>query len=291
MQLKILENFELMQSVSPECDVFLYFSCAESRSDYIAKNYQLEFREEFRIVESDLSCLSGEGGLFSRIKQVFSKIEGDISIFVDISCMPRLIISDLLASATCDRAGEVELVALYSLAEYSPPTEEDIVNEAIEPVHKRFAGWSTPDTKPTSLILGLGYEVNQAEGGSEFFEPSEQWVFVPKSPIVEFFDSVEKNNSSLIFQSEKKKLIEYDVLNPSLTFGQLEMVVGLLAEKTNPILLPFGPKIFFFLCLVQCFNHPELGVWHFSNKGNYNFHRGVMASGRVTGVRCVFAQL
>ncbi|MEB3901160.1 hypothetical protein ODI84_13400 [Pseudomonas putida] len=289
MAVEVLENFQLTVGVVVQCDAFIYFSSSESRSRHFASEYSIERKTEFVLLLSDADDTTQ---ILSEIEKFRAYLDSqcqDVRVVLDISCMPREIMAEMLAIIHAVKKIEIELVAVYSLAKFSSPSEEIIINEEIEPVHKRFAGWSSPDTKPTSLILGLGYEPDRAEGASEFFEPSDQWVFVPKSPVLEFFEVVASNNKDLLSEVGKRHVIEYNVLDPSLTFAQLEMVIGLLVEKTNPILLPFGPKIFFFLCLVQCLHHPQLGVWHFSNKNNLKALQDIYPSGEVVGVRCVFS--
>jgi hypothetical protein len=178
----------------------------------------------------------------------------------------------------------------YTIARYSVPPADIGANESIEAVHSCFSGWSYADSKPTSLILGLGYEPFKAEGASEYFEPYDQWVFVPDSPVEEYLPVVIENNQELISRSSgASKAIYYRVDDPEMTFGQLEQVVSLLMQTTNPVLMPFGPKILFFLCLVQSLCHSEVGVWcvtgiHSSEKN------AVEASDYSCGVECIFVQ-
>lgn len=275
--------------MSIECDVFVSFSSAESRSEYITKNHPCKFVKNFVLSQTG----DDEAGCaFSAVKELklyLNNFEESLVLVIDISCMPREYMAEILALISSAKIKEVELITLYALASFSPPSSESVINEAIEPVHQRFAGWSTPDSKPTSLILGLGYEPDRAEGASEFFEPSDQWVFVPRSPVTEFFDEVAQNNKALLFEVGNRHVVEYSVLDPSLTFAQLEMVIGLLLDKTNPVLLPFGPKIFFFLCLIQCLQHPKIGVWHFSDRGALRLPQCIDASGQVAAMRCVLS--
>lgn len=287
MAVKVLENYELRPGVIVKCDAFVSFHSAEQRSGYIADNYSVEFSRRFVLSSSRLEGIDCELSAIEEFKSYLSGFNDSLTLVLDISCMPREYMAEILALISAIKVKEIELITLYALATFSPPSNESVINEAIEPVHQRFAGWSTPDSRPTSLILGLGYEPDRAEGASEFFEPSDQWVFVPRSPVTEFFDEVYLNNKALLLEVGNRHVIEYDVLDPSLTFAQLEMVVGLLLDKTNPVLLPFGPKIFFFLCLIQCLQHPKIGVWHFSNRSVVGAAHDIGASGEVAGMRFV----
>ncbi len=288
MAVKLLENFDLPVGEIFDCDIFIYSSSYEARSKYLFNQICIQSVKEFVLPLADIGGLNSALVVIDDFKSYLDKQYENVRIVIDISCMPREMMAGLLAVVDFCSELSIELVVVYCLAGFTPPSQEAVINEEIEPVHKRFAGWSSPDTKPTSLILGLGYEPDRAEGASEFFEPSDQWVFVPKSPVLEFFNVVSDNNKDLLREVGGRHVIEYNVLDPALTFAQLEMVVGLLLDKTNPVLLPFGPKIFFFLCLIQCLYHPQLGVWHFSNKNNYVASHEVEASGDIAAIRCLF---
>lgn len=77
------------------------------------------------------------------------------------------------------------------------------------------------------------------------------------------------NNNDLIARAHRQKREQlYQVNNPSQTFGQLASLVSAIAKRENPVLLPFGPKIFFALALVVAAIYPELGVWYVTGDSN-----------------------
>ncbi|WP_141687393.1 hypothetical protein [Pseudomonas putida] len=282
MRLSKLENYNA-SGEQVVCAGFVYFSCAESRSTYILESGKISSQKVISLSSID----SGGEGL-SELSDLLQSVGQDELIVVDISCIPRAIMAEILYRISISKKIEINIIFLYAVAGFTEPKKLTTANEAIEPVHQRFSGWSTPETKPTSLVLGLGYEPHKAAGASEYFEPSDQWVFVPSSPVKEFGVKVKENNSSILTDTRRDRLIEYDVTDPEMTFGQLEMVISILLRQSNPILLPFGPKIFFFLCLVHCFGHPELGVWGFSTKTEA-ISPEVSASDVLVGVLCQFA--
>lgn len=300
MTLKKLENYLPPPDSSIECDLFINYSCQEPRSSNVTEKLSIAAEKTCTLIDKTSIFFSRIDDqhpehfkslelLLNTVRSLTSTTDSPLRIVADISCLPRKQMADLLASIVeISQDREVELVTLYSLAEFTPPNESALANLSIEPVHKAFAGWSTPDTKPTSLILGLGYEPDKAEGASEYFEPSDQWIFIPKSPISEFFYQVNLNNSNLIEETDKNHLIEYDVSDPEMTYGQLELVISSLIRSSNPVLLPFGPKIFFFLCLIQCLTHPELGVWQVESEESEHIVE-VRASEHIIGLRCLFA--
>lgn len=301
MKLQKLENYYISGDQEESCDLLIIYSCLESRSSNILN--RLSFNETKIFIIEDKDSPPSASPLISQldyraldrttypeaIQDELNHLEKPYKIVLDISCLPRAIMADILhLISSTESKFQIEVIVLYSLAEFTPPSTSSFANESIEPVHKNFAGWSSPETKPTSLILGLGYEPNKAEGASEYFEPSDQWIFIPSSPIPEFLGQVHSNNANLIKKTDEDRTIEYNVADPEITYGQIELVISSLARKSNPVLLPFGPKIFFFLCLVQCLTHPELGVWRVTGIED-RISQDVHASEYVIGVRCIFS--
>jgi len=213
-----------------------------------------------------------------------------LRVLFDITCCDRSVMASVflvLHNASC--LDSLHLQVCYSLALFTKPQLTTTPNEAIQPVHPGFAGWPSEQSYPTSLITGLGYEPEKAEGASEYLDPTEQWGFVPISPVTEFLVELESNNRSLISRlGQEKRLVHYEVASPSRTFGQLELVIADLLRRSNPILLPFGPKIFFALCLIQSLRHAEIGVWHVTSEpmpsGAYH-----VASGIEIGFTSIFS--
>ncbi|MEO4048072.1 hypothetical protein AAFN46_13385 [Pseudomonas sp. CAU 1711] len=300
MNLSKLEKFTPAQEQDLECDLFIVCNCLEARATNVLRSLRV-VAGNVLIVRSDgiddisdlpVSCknvvkVDDSERVSDILLDLISKQGAEVKVVLDISCMSRTLMANIFSVMAFDSPNSrVELITLYSLAEFTFPVENRLANESIEPVHGRLAGWATPETKPTSLILGLGYEPDKAEGASEYFEPCDQWVFIPRSPIPEFLEQVNKNNHNLISKTEETRLIEYDVDDPEFTYGQLELVISALTKHSNPVLLPFGPKIFFFLCLFQCLNHPELGVWRVTGRGDSNSAE-ITASKYIMGFRCI----
>ncbi|VVO77141.1 hypothetical protein PS870_01601 [Pseudomonas fluorescens] len=302
MNLESLSNWDPSVSDNLSYDLFLAFFNHEERSRDLATKIEAVCLKKIAIITKPIDknedgCAHDFG--FSLVdvdslKGCFSELaipeDRKVCILIDISCMPRHVMAEVMSNlfsvlSSCN----VRLRVNYTIASYSLPPADISANESIEAVHSDFSGWSYADSKPTSLILGLGYEPFKAEGASEFFEPYDQWVFVPESPVVEYLPMVIKNNDELLSRSSvESKTIYYKVDDPESTFGQLEQVVSLLAQTTNPVLMPFGPKILFFLCLIQSHCHPEVGVWCVT--GNHPEEVGSsFASDYSCGIDCVFS--
>lgn len=285
--MKIVDFIDISPSIPQEFDVVICVLGPESRAINAIKKYYISGAKKFAVIcgsekilaykenedffsLNDFEITSGEE-IFHLVKQFADTLTNEtIRVKLDISCMPRYLMAEMVLHILgLKNFSKFELSFCYSLASYTAPIREVVPNEAIEPVHPSFSGWPSKQSLPTSLITGLGYEPDKAEGASEYLDPSEQWGFIPISPVLEFLPELEKNNHSLIARlSNEKRTVKYEIDQPSRTFGQLEIVISDLLNRSNPILLPFGPKIFFAICLIHSFRHPEVGVWHVTGETN-----------------------
>ncbi|MGF6998830.1 hypothetical protein [Paraburkholderia sp. GAS32] len=186
------------------------------------------------------------------------------TIVVDVSCMSRPIMAATFeAIFRAAVKGSLNVVVGYVIAAYSPPPTLLPPNEDIKPISEFFAGWPNDTTASTALIVGLGYERAKAEGACEYFDASETWVFVPRSPIREYDDAVTTNNDFLLARARRREhSIDYKVDSPTEALGHLATRVTNLLSGANLVLLPFGPKIFFVLSLLIGAIFREVGVWH-----------------------------
>jgi hypothetical protein len=286
VQLKYLKNVTLESN--QDYDVIVVGLNSESRATNIVskfhplgrlKGYLQEgqaddgfaFSDNEKILKTAGYSICRSNNLYDLIKALPEKGQTKpLSVLLDISCLYRPTFAEIfIALLKSIDYHDLEITIAYSLAQFTAPVTDEYSNEAIEPVHDSFSGWPSVHSNPTSLIIGLGYERHKAEGASEYLDAGEQWGFIPSSQVKEFLYEVEVNNQNLISRLRHKgHLIRYDVHNAERTFGQLEHVLSELLRTTNPILLPFGPKIFFSLCLLHGVLHPEVGVWHVTGEKN-----------------------
>lgn len=286
--MKIVQFVDRLPTYGESFDAMIVSLSSESRATNIVKKYNCvapvrlsvfdkEKKEDY-IFETNKAYLVQYGfdpirtDNFSDLIAFYSKktSHGVFSILIDVSCLSRPAMAEIVFGLlSIDNIDKFRILFCYSLAQFTPPTNATAPNEAIEPVHNACSGWPSRQADPTSLISGLGYEPNKAEGASEYLDPSEHWGFIPESPVKEFLQELEKNNYSLIRRlCESNRTVRYDLSKPSRTFGQLEIIISDLLTRSNPILLPFGPKLFFILCLLQSIRHPEVGVWHVTGESN-----------------------
>jgi hypothetical protein len=136
----------------------------------------------------------------------------------------------------------------------------------VGPIAPEFSGWWSEPDLPTAAIVGVGYEQDKALGAIEHVQPSEVWLFFPRSPVAEYTSALEYANRSLIekVKRERGKMLHYDVDAPYALFADLESLVAGLSSRANCILLPFGPKLFALSSLLVACVHREAAVWRVS---------------------------
>lgn len=196
------------------------------------------------------------------VRTLARDINGVASILIDLSCLARQHIGALFAAVKdLAKEGSVELQIAYSLARFvKPPVHWSTAIRRIAPVNSEFAGWTAAPDNPIELVIALGYEKGKAIGAAEYLEPGDTWLFVPTSPEEKYLREVQVQNKELLFERETKQL-EYEVLSPVDAYHTLLSLVRGMRNVARPILLPFGPKIFFGLSLLVAMVIDEAAVW------------------------------
>lgn len=196
------------------------------------------------------------------IRTLVRDANGVASILIDLSCLARLHIGALFAAIKdLAKEGPVELQIAYSLARFvKPPVHWSTAIRRIAPVNSEFAGWTAAPDSPIELVIALGYEKGKAIGAAEYLEPGDTWLFVPTSPEEKYLREVQAQNKELLLERKAKQL-EYEVLSPVDAYHTLLSLVRGMRNVARPILLPFGPKIFFGLSLLVAMVIDEAAVW------------------------------
>lgn len=193
-----------------------------------------------------------------------------VRVLVDVSCLPRPAIAQVFASLKLiAEKRDVELVITYSLATYAPsPAVWAIPNISICPVHPAFSGWTAEGPgAPLDIVVGLGYERGKAVGAVEYLEPRNRWVFVPESPETAYLDEVRRHNK-ILMDNRKERIAHYNVLDPLDCYFSLRSLTEGVARSARPVLLPFGPKIFFAVSLLVAMAIEEAAIWHVSGEND-----------------------
>jgi hypothetical protein len=188
--------------------------------------------------------------------------DGVASVLIDLSCLARQHIGALFSAIkNLAKQGPVDLQIAYSLARFlKPPLTWSTAIRRIAPVNKEFAGWTAAPDKPIELVIALGYEKGKAIGAAEYLEPGDTWLFVPHSPEGKYLKELQVHNKELLLERQTKRL-DYEVLSPVDAYHALLSLVRGIRNVARPILLPFGPKIFFGLSLLVAMIIDEAAVW------------------------------
>jgi hypothetical protein len=196
------------------------------------------------------------------IRSLARDMNGVASILIDLSCLSRQHLGALFAAVKdLAKEGPVELQIGYSLARFvKPPVYWSKAIRRIAPVNSEFAGWTAAPENPIELVIALGYEKGKAIGAAEYLEPGDTWLFVPTSPEEKYLREVQVQNKELLLERKTKQL-EYEVLSPVDCYSMLLSLVRGMRNVARPILLPFGPKIFFGLSLLVAMVIDEAAVW------------------------------
>lgn len=210
-----------------------------------------------------VDALQAEASIQDLTNEAAKRDDKSFSVFIDVSCLSRTNMGGIF-SAIKEAAlvATVKLSVGYCLARYSPPPDNrNPANRKVSPVHPTFSGWTAGPYRPVDVVVALGYEKGKALGAVEYLEPSRRWIFVPNSPETKFLKAVKAHNRELT-SGDVGVQIDYEVLRPRDTyFSLLSLVVGLLSEA-RPVLLPFGPRIFFAVSLLVAMTVEEAAVWH-----------------------------
>jgi len=246
--------------------------------DVVAPSAILSFEKRYsaQVYDIDDAC-----------EKIAEEIKGRLAkgvvpkIFLDVSSLSRVGLAKIFAclKVVCID-GAVWLSIGYSLARYVRPPDQPFPSiRRLAPVHREFSGWGALPSLPVDVIVSLGYEKGKAIGAVEYLEPRNRWVFVPNSPEQRFLQQVKSHNKQLIQAGEG--VIDYEVLEPLDTYYRLMSLVVGLSPTARPVLLPFGPKLFFAIALLVSMRFEKAAVWHVDSDED---SAGLMSSPSGLGV-------
>lgn len=274
-------------------DLFLGFLCNESRSVHVLKRSYKKCQHLSMFIAEKLNIESklphprwankvekmevffeneelDSNSLENLIKNKLNSLENNknpIRLLLDISSMPRPIMASLMAvidDFTTTR--QIEMVVSYCLAKYTPPPEHNMANKFVRPVHPNFTGFTVDPGQPVAAVVGLGYEKGKALGAVEYLQSSNWWIFVPTSEERKYLKKVQQHNQTIFNVVEDDRTFEYSIHSPLLTLSKLESLISKLLVNNKTVLLPFGPKIFFFCSLLVSLVHKNCAVWYVSGE-------------------------
>lgn len=296
-----IEVFNLVTDDDGECDLLIFAVGYEARARYIAsvrykksttilgyvfpEGHILSFDENLRFLE-DVGghVLSSGCSIESRLVELGQGASyAGRKICIDVSSLNRGAMAALLAELMdSDLFAGAEIEILYSVAKFLNPPKEELDFLDFGPLED-FGGWTSSPEKPTTLLLGLGYETDHAIGALEFLDPSATFAFFPVGSDDRFEAEVGKANEAFFELLSPDRIVRYSVTSPYQTYWQMRSLVLSLREVSRTVLVPMGPKIFCSLCLVcQRVFGDEVSIWRASGH-SLETARDAEATGETTG--------
>lgn len=286
-----LSNFKPIDPRSSQrTDLFIGVCGCESRSTTLALSRQANDERMLICAHDTQRTLAFESNrdIFNRLgaslysaavqessqflRELISTLEStdvDPSVFIDVSCFTRRGLATLLR-ILADNVPEEKSISIsfgYTLAQFTKPHVNTPVNRDVGPVLPSFAGWTTRPELPPAAIVGLGYEEGKAAGAVEYLQAMPNvWAFIPRSPIRSYEKVVREHNTSLLTALRDNQQLVYEVGDPLNLFSRLETLLSSIRMDFNPVILPFGPKLYYVVSLLLGLQHSDVAVWHVSGE-------------------------
>ncbi len=275
-------------SIEEKYDVGIFGLGYEQRSVYVVENTDLIINEKIAIgytFNTDVHSYSsnkrvfdkngfliaemGVDGFLDQLSDVAptDKLSRASSVIVDITAMSRSRLAQVLWYVLSNIPSGCKLDIMYTPSEFVPPPASTTPIKKIEEIIYPLSGAIGNITLPSSLVMGLGYELNKALGVYTFLEPDDLFLLIPKSQKEEFEVSVCKNNCTIIESVPESSVFNYDVLDTHRTYRDTKELIISLLKSTRPIFLPLGPKILSAIGVVLGYElRPDLPVWRASSE-------------------------
>jgi len=197
------------------------------------------------------------------LKECALDSSGPLRILVDITSATRVRTAHVVAALMHEQR-DIDATFVYSPALFTPPHKEAPPNSYVGPVLPEFAGWWPDPSYSTAAIVGLGYEEDKALGATEYLQASEVWTFSPISAVPAFFDAVVRANDTLLANVPEEQQSSYQLSDPVALTATIESLATGVCLRANPVILPFGPKLFALCALIVAARHRDVSVWRVS---------------------------
>lgn len=189
------------------------------------------------------------------------------SVVVDITAMSRGRLAEVVWFVLSNLSVGCKLDIIYTPSEYVIPPLSTTPIKKIEEIIRPLSGAIGDINLPSSLVMGLGYELNKALGVCTYLEPDDYFLLIPVSNEEGFESAVYKNNISIIESASKSSVFKYNVLDTYGSYRDIKELMISLLKTTRPIFLPLGPKILAAIGVLLGFElRPDLPVWRASSE-------------------------
>jgi hypothetical protein len=201
--------------------------------------------------------------ILNKIKEKRSQFS-KTTILVDYSCMTRIWYARLIELLTnkIKISKDLTVIFSYSPSKFIDAPNNPAVNTNVEPIDG-YNSLSLP-SKPTAIILGLGYITIRAFGLNEFLD-AEPFIFYNDMSYNSLFSKeVEKNNEDLLNKVKPENIFKYPLNDTKYTEILLSQLCKDLLPDYRIVLAPCGPKPFTLICLLISSQIEGIDVWRIS---------------------------
>lgn len=218
---------------------------------------------------------SGYRSIIKILDIVFKKTlegEGTLELLIDYSCMTRVWFATLINyfQNKNSKLHEINITFSYSPSIFMEP-QMPVNNKHMGPIPGIFR--VSTGSKPTALIIGLGYEKQRARGIRDYLDPHQTFVFYTSPTIdAKFAKTVEKNNQQLIDSLSIKNVFKYSLNNLRSIDASLTSLCLMLRKDYKVILAPLGPKPFSLMSFLLASRYSDIDVWRVSGGDSGNLY-------------------
>ncbi|NLS13902.1 hypothetical protein HGP28_13490 [Vibrio sp. SM6] len=190
-----------------------------------------------------------------------------LNVLIDITVLSRSRLSALLYELIIALPAGSTLTISYEISQFVSAPEGLSPIKTVGDVIPELSGAIGDLTKPTSLVLGLGYENGKAIGLANYIDSEHIFVFLPIGIDSRFDESVLQNNKAILNEVPSSRIIKYRLDQPYNTYLDMRDLVNAVSKSTSPLLAPLGPKILTALSvLVSLEFGAQIPVWRVSSE-------------------------
>lgn len=192
--------------------------------------------------------------------------DAEVKVMLDVTVFSRHRLAFILDYLICNLFENSVITIVYNASVYVPPPDDTTPIKTVAEIAPQFSGMIGDLSKPTSLILGLGYEKGKALGVANYFEAGREFLFLPMSNEERFEEFVRANNDELLNLVPDEDVFCYEVEQPYATYLSLRSLVLEALDYSRVLLVPLGPKIIAAISVIIARElHPKIPVWRVSS--------------------------
>ena len=209
--------------------------------------------------------------LFQKLNTIINKdwLDKPINCLLDITVMSRTRLATILMFLMENLKKDSTIKICYELAEYTDAPKEISPIRKIGPIIESLSGSLGDIALPSSMIIGLGYEMGKAIGISNYLDTEQQYILIPQALDKRFELLINENNKTLIDSIPNNHIFNYDVCELYKSYLNLRELFVAITEISRPIVVPLGPKILSALCVIISKEMDyTLPVWRVSSEHN-----------------------